>query len=226
MALRRWCFAWLLGLGGAVGVARAQEAVQPDATVGAALRGLASRASEVFVGQVASITRKRGVVEIVFRVDLTVQGSAQSTYTLREWAGLWPPGQHRYWVGERAMVFMRRANGAGLSTPVDGPDGVVPVLVQGAVAEPLIDVRRLSARVERKTTDPLTDDATAAVTLSEAAAVAASWRKPVWREPVRRPLPPIFRAPKPILRGRVPVRLEPGNTQLVLDATAGGNDAR
>jgi hypothetical protein len=33
-----------------------------------------------------------GVVEITFAVEDAVRGVSGSTYTLREWAGLWPAG--------------------------------------------------------------------------------------------------------------------------------------
>ena len=227
MGLKRWWVGLLLVWAAVYAAGCAQElAVAPPASVGAALRSLGARAGDIFVGQVASITRKSGVVEIVFRVDSTLQGSAQHSYTLREWPGLWPPGQHRYWVGERAMVFLRPGSGAGLSTPVDGPDGIVPVLVQGTALEPMVDVRRLAARVQRNITDPLPDESTASITLGDATSLASGWRRPVWREPVRRPLPPAFHAAPPRLN--VPVRIVPGRTRVVLDAdlTPGVPDVR
>ncbi len=80
-------------------------AVAVDTTLGGALRSLASRAGVVFVGQVVSVVRKAGVVEVRFAVEQTVMGSVGDTYTLREWAGLWTGGQQRYRVGQRAMFF-------------------------------------------------------------------------------------------------------------------------
>lgn len=184
--------------GGCAG-AGAQTAGAPDTSIGGALRNLASRAQDVFVGQVAAINRKGGTVEVQFRVDQTVAGAAGGVYTLREWAGLWPPGQHRYFVGQRALVFMHKAGAAGLSTPVDGAEGLVPVMVQGVGAAPLLDVRRLSARVQRSTTAPLDGVETGAIALSDATGIVANWRKPVFREPVRRPLPVGYRpAPPPV----------------------------
>jgi hypothetical protein len=64
------------------------QAVEPDSSVSAALRSLASRAGVVFAGQVLRIERKNGIVEITFRVDQTILGVTTTTYTLREWAGL------------------------------------------------------------------------------------------------------------------------------------------
>lgn len=169
----------------------AQDAViaQPDASVGAALRDLASRAALVFAGQVVSIQRSGAVVQIVFRVDTPVIGQVGSTYTLREWAGMWPPGQWRYTVGERALVFLHGASQAGFSSAVDGGEGVVP-LVRGSDGTPLLDARRLSTRVLRQIGQPLPDESASAISLAEATQIVANWKAPTFREPSRRPLPP------------------------------------
>ncbi|MDE1163004.1 MAG: hypothetical protein PW792_13815 [Acidobacteriaceae bacterium] len=174
---------WCVGIG-LLGVAVAAAGAQ-DVSVGAALRSLASRAENAFVGQVVSITRKGGVVEVVFRVDQNVMGNGTgATFTLREWAGLWPVGMQRYWVGERAMVFVQAASAAGLSSPVDGAEGVVPVVMAGDGSAPQVDVRRLATRVQRSLETPLASVAVSAfVPLQEAAAVAAAWREPTWKEP-------------------------------------------
>ncbi|MGI4829034.1 MAG: hypothetical protein ACRYFU_12700 [Janthinobacterium lividum] len=105
------------------------------------LQLLASRAAVVFSGQVISIERRGGVVEVSFRVEQAVVGGVGSTFVLREWAGLWPAGQFRYHVGERALVFMHAASAAGFASAVDGQEGIVPVEVQGADAPALLDVR-------------------------------------------------------------------------------------
>lgn len=177
------------------GTARAQAdaaALVPDASVGAALRSLAQRASDVFVGQVESITRKGGVVEIVFRVQQSVAGAQGSTYTLREWAGRWPLGMRRYTVGARAMVFLHAAGATGLSSPVDGAEGVVPVLPAedaAAVTALLLDVRMLATRVQRATTAPLAEVEAATVKLDDATTLVTTCHNPDWREPVLLPLP-------------------------------------
>jgi hypothetical protein len=167
----------------------AQAVAEPDASVGAALENLASRAAIVFAGQVTSIQRQGGVVAIVFRVDTPVVGQAGPVYTLREWAGLWPPGQWRYTVGERAMVFLHGSSQAGFSSAVDGGEGVVP-LVRGTDGTPLLNVRRLSTRVLRQVGQPLPDADSGAITLSDAVRLVQSWRTVRGREPSRRPLPP------------------------------------
>lgn len=182
--MSRWLI-WLLW----PAIAGAQQAVvaAPDASVSAALANLSQRAATVFVGQVVGIRRNAGVVEIQFRVDTPIVGQTGGSYTLREWAGMWPQGQWRYRVGERALVFLHGTSAAGLSSAVDGGEGVVPVMADtdGTV---LLDVRRLSTRVLRQVGQPL-DDGNGAMALKDVLPVIQSrGTKPV--RPVRRPLPP------------------------------------
>ncbi|HVG26897.1 MAG TPA: hypothetical protein VM865_04775 [Acidobacteriaceae bacterium] len=198
--MRQWFRSVVLGgvcACAAAGQVKAQtplDAAAPDASVGAALRNLASRAGVVFAGQVVAIERRGGVVEVVFRVDTPVLGQTGSTYTLREWAGLWPPGQWRYTVGERAMVFLHAGSPAGLSSAVDGGEGVVPVLA-GSDGTALLDIRRLSTRVLRRIGDPLPAEETGGITLADAMQVVQGARSGVAREPFRRPIPPSSTAP-------------------------------
>ncbi len=182
--MSRWLI-WLLW----PAIAGAQQAVvaAPDVSVSAALANLSQRAATVFVGQVVDIRRNAGVVEIQFRVDTPLVGQTGGSYTLREWAGMWPPGQWRYRVGERALVFLHGTSSAGLSSAVDGGEGVVPVMADsdGTV---LLDIRRLSTRVLRQVGQPL-DDGNGALALKDVLPVIESrGTKPV--RPVRRPLPP------------------------------------
>jgi hypothetical protein len=182
--MSRWLI-WLLW----PAIAGAQQAVvaAPDASVSAALANLSQRAAVVFVGQVVDIRRTAGVVEVQFRVDKPLVGQSGGNYTLREWSGMWPQGQWRYRVGERALVFLHGASGAGLSSAVDGDEGVVPVMADsdGTV---LLDVRRLATRVLRQVGQQL-DDGNGAMALQDALPVIEGrGTSPV--RPVRRPLPP------------------------------------
>jgi len=182
--MSRWLI-WLLWP--AIAGSQQTMVASPDASVSAALVNLSERAATVFVGQVVDIRRNAGVVEIQFRVDKPVLGQAAGSYTLREWAGMWPQGQWRYRVGERALVFLHGTSGAGLSSAVDGGEGVVPVMgdSDGTV---LLDVRRLSTRVLRQVGQPL-DDGNGAVALGDVLPLIES-RGTVPVRPVRRPLPP------------------------------------
>ena len=184
--MSRWLI-WLLWPAIAAG-AQQQVVAMPDTSVTAALANLSRRAATVFVGQVVCIRRDAGVVEIQFRVDTPVVGNPGGSYTLREWAGMWPQGQWRYRVGERALVFLHGTSSAGLSSAVDGGEGVVPVMADADDAV-LLDVRRLSTRVLRQVGEPLPDLSNSAIALKDALPLIASrGMAPV--RPVRRPLPP------------------------------------
>ena len=185
-------------------VRAAEPVAPPDTDLAGALRSLASRAGLVFVGRVVAVQHMGGVVQVQFAVEQTIQGAAGATYTLREWAGLWPPGQYRYVAGQHVVIFLNPAGSAGLSTPVDGMEGVLPVVVQGASSPELVDVRRLASRVQRAVGSPL-DGAgagdsteTGAVLLSDVTAAVNSWRRPQRARLPRSPLPAPLR-PKPIL---------------------------
>ncbi len=160
----------------------------PPASLGGVLRGMAARAGVVFVGQVEKIEPKDGMVEITFTVQQPVLGVVGGTYVMREWAGRWTGGQQRYWVGQRAMFFLHAprvsANGEmGLSSPVDGMAGVVPVVPVGANAEAVLDARWLATRVRRALGAPMADAPMGGVALSDAVRVAANWRTTSVAEP-------------------------------------------
>jgi hypothetical protein len=182
MRISRWLI-WLLWPAIAAG---AQAA--PDTSVEAALANLSRRAATAFVGQVVDIRRDAGVVEVEFRVDTPVLGQTGGGYTLREWAAMWPQGQWRYRVGERALVFLHATSSVGLSSAVDGREGVVPVMADtdGTV---VLDVRRLSTRVERQVGEPLADVSNGAIALKDVLPLIQS-RGTTALRPVRRPLPP------------------------------------
>jgi hypothetical protein len=160
----------------------------PATSVGGELRGLASRADVVFVGQVQTIEAKGGVVEVMFAVQQPVLGEVGSTYVMKEWAGRWTGGRQRYWVGERAMFFLHAAKtasdgSAGLSSPVDGMNGVVPVVPMGANGKTLLDVRWLQARVQRRLGTSIANADKGGVELTDAVAVTKRWRTDTVTEP-------------------------------------------
>lgn len=170
----------------------------PQTSIAGEIASLASRSACIFVGQVAGIERRAGVVEVTFRVELAVAGDPGASYVLREWAGLWPQGQYRYTVGQRALLFLHDRSPAGLGSPVDGADGVVPVVVQGADAPELLDIRRLASAICRSLGTPLPTAVEGAIQLGDAVAAinAARMHGLVLRtEPVRRRLP--FGGPRP-----------------------------
>ena len=179
----------------------AQKTV-PQASITAELQSLAAGAQTIFVGQIISIQRRGGVVEVTFRVEQPVAGAAGSTFTVREWAGMWPANFQRYTVGQRVLAFLRGASGAGLSSPVHGAEGLVPVVVQDVGAPRLLDVRRVAASVVRAPGTRLPDQTDGAVGLDEAIGLirptfsVSPSQGGVAVSPVRMPLP---------VRGRPPV---------------------
>lgn len=158
-------------------VARAQAAA-------GVLVEMASHAGVIFAGQVVSIAHHdaQGFVEIQFQVDAAVVGcKTNSTYTVREWAGRWAGHPERYLPGQRLLMLLTRPGPAGLSAPVYGSAGAIPIVAGasgtlgdvGAAAEPLVDLRLLATRVAPADTtgtqihlvivDPIAVDGTAAV---------------------------------------------------------------
>jgi hypothetical protein len=168
----------------------AQLATPHLSTVGGKLRSLAARSGVVFLGRVESIDRQPGGVTVTFTVLQPVLGNPGATYTLREWAGLWTMGRQRFTVGQRALFFLHPPGAGGLSSPVDGMDGVVPFLPNSADAEPLLDVRWLATRVQRDAGISLAQAHTGAVSFAETAVYVAHWNssEPL-PEPTQRPLP-------------------------------------
>jgi hypothetical protein len=175
----------------------ASTSTTPAASVAGVLRGLASRAGMVFVGQVQSIVPKAGVVEITFQVQQPVIGVVGGTYVMREWAGRWTGGQQRYRIGQRAMFFLHAPSAAGLSSPVDGMAGIVPFVPMGANVGALLDVRMLATRVARPVGSPMADAETGAIALADAETVVSNWQADQVPEPVKLPLPVGVR-PRPV----------------------------
>lgn len=167
-----------------------QAAAITDASdVASVMRSLSARAGVIFVGQVEKIEPNGGVVDIVFSVQQHVTGEVGETYSLREWSGRWSGGQQRYRVGQRAMIFLYPPNAAGISSPVDGMAGVVPLIPTGADQEPLLDVRFLAAHVERPVGAPIADSDFGAIALNDALAIVGGSEQTPTPTPIKRPLP-------------------------------------
>lgn len=134
----------------------------PPQTVEDALHQMSDKAGVIFAGQVTAVHRQAGgdgasgFVEIEFRVDQAIRGCTAGTpYVLREWAGLWVGGARRYHVGQRLLMFLRAPSASGLSSPVDGMDGAVPIhggspslVATGSTAQyPVADLRWIGAKL-------------------------------------------------------------------------------
>lgn len=134
----------------------------PGVTGEAVLEEMAGRAAVIFVGTVTEVRMPEdggGIVVVEFAVSDAVRGVADGAYELREWAGLWRDGA-RYRVGDRRLMLLHAPGPGGLSSPVDGMDGVIPVGPAGGVATALtsgnamgvgesVDLRWLQAKTLR-----------------------------------------------------------------------------
>jgi hypothetical protein len=129
---------------------------QPQ-TVVDILHQLSDEADVIFAGQVLAIRRTNsGVVEVEFRVDQAIRGCSVGTpYVLREWDGLWAGDNQRYRVGQRLLMLLHAPSAAGMSSPVGGLDGAIPIRQGGTpLADfatprqpPFVDLRWLGARL-------------------------------------------------------------------------------
>jgi hypothetical protein len=134
-------------------------------TVTDVLHQMSDRADVIFIGQVLAVrpdsdSANPGVVEVVFRVDQAVRGCTTGTiYTLREWGGLWAGGNQRYRVGQRLLMLLHAPSAGGLSSPVDGLDGAIPIRLgstatplaatSAPAAAPFVDLRWLGVKLQR-----------------------------------------------------------------------------
>jgi hypothetical protein len=135
-------------------------------TVTDILHQMSDRADVIFLGQVLTVHLPEGggpasgIVEIQFRVDEAILGcKTGQSYVLHEWGGLWAGGR-RYRVGQRLLMLLHAPGAGGLSSPVGGLDGAIPIRQSGIVALltesttpppslPFVDLRWLGARLPR-----------------------------------------------------------------------------
>jgi hypothetical protein len=141
-------------------VAPVEPVVQPQ-TVVDILHQFSDKADVIFAGQVLAIRRNGGVVEVEFRVDQAIHGCTAGTpYVLREWVGLWAGDNQRYRVGQRLLMLLHAPSAAGMSSPVGGLDGAIPIRQSSAAVapgddlatpaqQPYVDLRWLGARLPR-----------------------------------------------------------------------------
>jgi hypothetical protein len=125
----------------ALALAQAQaQAPQSAQTTDAALQAITDAAGVIFTGTVMAVRRPQsetasaGVVEIDFAVTDAIRGVSGSTYRLREWSGLWQANDEPFRPGQRFLMLLHPPNSAGLSSPVGGTDGAIPIHGSGNAA--------------------------------------------------------------------------------------------
>src|SRR6202789_1198031 len=98
------------------------------------LHQMSDRADVIFMGQVLTVhlpeggSPASGIVEIQFRVDEAIRGcKTGQPYVLHEWGGLWAGSNGRYRVGQRLLMLLHAPGAGGLSSPVGGLDGAIPI---------------------------------------------------------------------------------------------------
>lgn len=127
------------------------------------LHEMSDRADVIFVGQVAAIRPHdgdglgAGFVEVDFQIDQAIRGCSGGSYAMREWAGLWSGDANRYRVGQRLLMMLHAPGASGLSSPVGGLDGAIPIrgvadassLTEAVTnpSAPIADLRWLGAKV-------------------------------------------------------------------------------
>lgn len=111
------------------------QSAPPPSTTEDALRQMFDQAAIIFTGQVTAVRHaaspngSTGTLEVDFSIDDAIRGTtAHTTYTLREWAGLAPDSDASFLVGHRYLMLLHSPGPSGLTSPVGGPDGVIPLL--------------------------------------------------------------------------------------------------
>ncbi|HEX9201886.1 MAG TPA: hypothetical protein VF865_20180 [Acidobacteriaceae bacterium] len=108
------------------------QTLQPPETTLDALHAMSQQAAIVFAGQVIAVRQSDGhsratrFVEIDFAIDDAIRGVSGGIYTLREWAGLWQAGGALI-PGQRYLMLLHAPGPSGLSSPVGGMDGAIPI---------------------------------------------------------------------------------------------------
>jgi hypothetical protein len=129
----------------------------PDA-VAREMHELSRHAGRIFSGQVVSIAMEPdgNAVCIRFRVETAMRGAnAGQMVAVREWAGLWALAP-RYRLGQRFLLFLYPPSRLGLTSPVLGDRGRLPVLLRGGGRSlPAVLIRSTSPTGERRTVVPL-----------------------------------------------------------------------
>jgi hypothetical protein len=131
--------------------ARAQSPGQSGPlTTEDALHAMSQQAAVIFAGQVVSVRQRggaTGVIEIEFAVDDAIRGVRGGAYILREWAGLSPAGESPFRAGQHYLMLLHAPGASGLSSPIGGADGAIPIRGGNPSAGAVVDLRWVATLV-------------------------------------------------------------------------------
>ena len=177
-------WAALLGCGMAAAQTSLQAPPQPPTTTAAALEEISRQAGRILVGTVVDVHLAGGgrpvdwpdgerMMEITLQAEDCVRGCAPGQrFVLREWASLWRGQPHRYRVGQRAVWMLYPQSTSGVSSPVCGMLGVLPI---SAVNDgQSVDLRWLQTDVQRGSAGRFTATGTVMHPMAAAAQAAGS----------------------------------------------------
>jgi len=118
----------------------AQARAAAPGRIPAELEPVARQAGTIFSGRVLSVVPARSgspdriaTVTVSLQVEQAIRGvKAGQTFSFREWSGLWSGGE-RYRVGQRLLLFLYAPSLLGLTSPVGGESGRLPIDANGQV---------------------------------------------------------------------------------------------
>jgi hypothetical protein len=125
------------------GLVRGQNRALQPTRIPIEVQQVSTRAGTIFSGRVISIAAARpaspdrvATVTVTVQVENAIRGvKPAQIYSFHEWAGLWSASP-RYRVGQRLLLFLYAPSKLGLTSPVGGRSGVLPVDVKGRVLLP------------------------------------------------------------------------------------------
>jgi hypothetical protein len=135
-----------LFFGVALWASRGQAQTLPQTSVDA-LQMMTAQAGVIFTGQVVAVRQHAAVVEIDFAVLDSIRGVSGGSYTLREWAGLWPGGDEPFRVGQQYLMLLHTSGAGELSSPVNGMDGAIPIRGGAAGIGRVVDLSWVGTKV-------------------------------------------------------------------------------
>ena len=128
-------------------LAQSPDHVAAQRALGPHWRQVARAAGLIFTGKVVSVESHAptqaspvATVEAKFRVDRGIAGvHSGQLVTIREWAAIWPMQRPIRRDGSLVLFFFYPPSSAGLTSPVGGAVGQVPLDAKGNVRDGWVD---------------------------------------------------------------------------------------